>query len=526
MSSQNRIRSLPRTLHSLLEMRASERPDHPFLMASGQTWTFAELDRHASRLAHGLKRRGVGKGDHVLVMMAGSPAYLALWFAVSKLGAVEVPVNGAYRGAMLRHVLQTAQVRLAIVEDAHRAVFLEASDGLVDPAAVLDPDALFTESDEDGPFASADVAAGDPAGIIFTSGTTGPSKGVVMSHRHQMSFGLFFSEITGFRADDVAYNYLPFFHIAAKFLTLGTMLAGGRMALRPVFSLSRFWSDVHEYGVTVCVAVGGLCHLLNSAPERPTDAENPLRLIYAVPVPWEFKERFEARFGLELVEGYGGTESNLVAYSRLGEDTPRGSCGRPSDHFEVVILDEDGHEVPRGEAGEICVRPRHPRTVMTGYLGLPEKTLEAFDGCWLHTGDRAYMNEDGYVFFLDRMKDAIRRRGENISSFEVERMLNAHPDVAESAVVPVPSEVGEDEVKAIVVLREGSRLTPEALLRFAVETMPYFMVPRFVEFRAELPRTPTMKVRKVELRSEGRTDGTWDCEQAGLRITRRGLEPL
>ncbi len=527
MFSQNRVRSLPPTLHGLLEMRASEHPDHPFLMASGQSWTFAELDRHANRLAHALKRRGVGKGDHVLLMMAGSPTYLALWFAVSKLGAVEVPVNSAYRGAMLRHVLQTAQVRLAIVEEAHRAVFLEASDALIAPGDVLDPDALFTEADDDGPFAgAADVAAGDPACVIFTSGTTGPSKGVVISHRHQMSFGLFFSEITEFRADDVAYNYLPFFHIAAKFLALGTMLAGGRMALRPVFSLSRFWSDVHEYGATVCVAVGGLCHLLNSAPERPNDAENPLRLIYAVPIPWEFKERFEARFGLELVEAYGGTESNLVVYSRRGENTPRGSCGRPSDHFDVAILDEDGCEVPCGEAGEICIRPRHPRTVMTGYLGLPEKTLEAFDGCWFHTGDRAYMNEDGYIFFLDRMKDAIRRRGENISSFEVERMLNAHPDVAESAVVPVPSEVGEDEVKAIVVLHKGSSLTPEALLRFAVETMPYFMVPRFIEFRAELPRTPTMKVRKIELRTEGRTGGTWDCEQAGLRITRRGLEPL
>lgn len=532
MSSSNGFRDLPRSLHALLELRAAECPEHPFLITAEQTWTLAELNRQADRMAQALRRRGVGKGDRVLSMMAGTPIYLALWFAVSKLGAIEVPVNGAYRGAMLTHILQTAQVRVAVVEEAHREVFRAACADLLPADAILDPGGLFGEENDaatpldDAAFDSADVESGAAACVIFTSGTTGPSKGVVISHRHQLSFGQSFREITGFAADDVAYNFLPFFHIAAKFLALGALLAGGRMALRPVFSLSHFWSDVHAFGATVCVAVGGLCHLLNGTPERADDADNPLRMIYAVPVPWEFKERFEARFGLELVEGYGGTESNLVVYSRRGEETPRGSCGRPSDYFEVAILDGEGYEAPRGESGEICVRPRYPRTMMTGYLGLPEKTVEAYDNCWFHTGDRGSMDGRGFVYFLDRLKDAIRRRGENISSFEVERMLNTHPEVAEAAAVPVPSEVGEDEVKAVVVLREGSRLTPEDLLRFAVETMPYFMVPRFIEFRSELPRTPTMKVRKIELRSEGRGGSTWDCEKAGLRITRRGLEPL
>lgn len=525
MAAGYRVDELPRTLHALLEERAAGRPDHPFLMADDRTWTFAELDAHADRIAQALWRRGVRPGHRVLVMMGGCGTYLALWFAVSKLGAVEVPVNGAYRGAMLRHVLETAPVVAAVVEAPLRGVFLDAAAGLVDAADVIDPLAFAHDALDDLGLTAEYRAAvrtgpGDPAGVIFTSGTTGPSKGVVMSHRHQMSFGLFFAEIAGFRADDTAYNYLPFFHIAAKFVALGAMLQGGRMLLRPVFSLSRFWDDVRAYGATVCVAVGGLCHLLNSQPERPDDADNPLRLIYAVPVPWEFKDRFERRFGLRLVEAYGGTESNLVVHSRLDEDTPRGSCGRASEHFEVTIRDDDGYEAPRGQAGEVCVRPRHPHTMMTGYLGLPEKTLEVMAGYWFHTGDRAHMDADGYVFFLDRMKDAIRRRGENISSYEVEIELLAHPAVREAAAVAVPSEHGEDEVMAVLSLLPGAGLDPADLIAFLQPRLPHFMIPRYVQILPDLPKTPTQKAEKHRLRAAGITPDTWDRVAAGIRIRR------
>ncbi|MDF3075566.1 MAG: ATP-dependent acyl-CoA ligase, partial [Alphaproteobacteria bacterium] len=338
---------------------------------------------------------------------------------------------------------------------------------------------------------------------------------------HEVSFGAFFDEIVSLTEDDIAYNYLPFFHIAAKFLTLGPLLIGARMILVPTFSVSRFWPDVRQHKATVCVAVGGLCHILRSQPEQPDDADNTMRLVYAVPIPAEFQEEFERRFGVELVEAYGATESNLVVYSRPGQ-TPQGSCGMASPHFEVTIRDDDGFELPTNASGEICVRPRLPNTLLAGYLGMPEKTLEVMKDFWFHTGDRGYIDGGGNVFFQDRIKDSIRRRGENISSFEVERMLNACPGVAESAVVGVASSMGEEDVLAILVPQAGASVAPDALFNFAQNTMPYFMVPRYIRFVDQLPRTPTQKVRKIALREEGVTADTWDCERHGYRISSKG----
>lgn len=524
--------NLPPSLHRLLEERAARTPDRTFVLLEGRWWTYRELDLHSRAAARELARLGVRRGDHVAVMMPGCETYLALWFAISRLGAVEVPLNGAYRGEVLKHVLRTARPRMALVHSDHRDVFLAACEEILEPGDVHDPlgNAFAWRPEQADELAGlgpgVEVAPSDPASVIFTSGTTGLSKGVVASHRHQMSFGQFFADIVNFTPDDVAYNFLPFFHIAAKFETLGAMLAGGRMVMRPTFSLSNFWKDVREGGATLCVAVGGLCHMLNGLPPSPDDAHNTLRLIYAVPIPWAFKDAFEKRFDLRLVEAYGGTESNLVLYTRLDEPTPAGTCGRASPHFLITIRDEAGRVLPPGEVGEICVQARHPYTMMTGYLGLPDATAETMRGGYFHSGDRGSMDANGYVFFLDRSKDAIRRRGENISSYEVERILNAHPAVAEVAVIPVKAEIGEDEVKAVVVLKAGAPATPEDLLRYAVANMPYFMVPRYIEFREQLPRTETMKIRKVELRNEGLTAATWDCERAGLRITRRGIETL
>ena len=358
---------------------------------------------------------------------------------------------------------------------------------------------------------------------MFTSGTTGPSKGVVINNHFELSFAVIFNEIVSLRADDVTYNFLPFFHIAGKFIMLGTMLADCRMLLRPRFSAGQFWPDVRAHGVTVTVGVGGICHMLWAEPPKPDDADNPLRMIYSVPNPHDVQEAFLARFGLELTEGYGSTEANIVVYTRPGEPTPRGTAGRAPPYYEVAIFDEMDRPVPPGTSGEIVVRAKHPYILMEGYDGLPEATLAAFRNLWFHSGDRGHMDENGFLFFHDRMKDAIRRRGENISSFEVERTVNKHPDVAETAAIAVPAEVGEDEVKVVVVRNPGAALTEEALLRHCADEMPYFMVPRFIEFRADLPRTPTQKVRKVVLREEGITAATWDREAAGFKVTRDGL---
>lgn len=264
--------------------------------------------------------------------------------------------------------------------------------------------------------------------------------------------------------------------------------------------------------------------MLYAQPPQPDDANNPLRMIYSVPNPHEVLDEFKARFGVELTEGYGSTEANICVYTRPGEDTPLGSCGRAAPEYDVRIVDAQGYDCPPGVAGEFVVRPKYPNTLMAGYYGMPEKSLEAFRQLWFHSGDKGTWDENGYFFFLDRMKDAIRRRGENISSFEVERILNLHDDVAESAAIAIKAADGEDEVKVLVVPSSGADPSAEALLYYCVEEMPYFMVPRYIEFKSDLPRTPTQKVQKIKLREEGITPGTWDREQAGIRVTRQGVE--
>ena len=524
-------------VHRLLERRAAERPDHPVMHWDGRDYGYAALDREAGRLAAGLAARGIGHGARVAVMMENTPNHVFVWFATAKAGAVEVPVNTAYRGDVLAHILGSARVEAMVLDAAFvptvaaiagrcpaLATFVVDGDPAAArralPGAVLSLEALAAGG---GPAPARDVAATDTACIMFTSGTTGPSKGVVINHHFALSFAVVFNEIVSLGPDDVTYNFLPFFHIAGKFILLGTMLADCRMVLRPRFSVGRFWPDVRAHGATVTVAVGGICHMLHAAPPRADDADNPLRMIYAVPNPHDVLEEFQARFGLRMTEGYGSTEANIVAYTRLGEATPKGAAGRAAPWYEIAIVDEMDRERPRGESGEIVVRAKHPHILMEGYDGLPEATLAAFRNLWFHSGDRGHMDEAGFLFFHDRMKDAIRRRGENISSFEVERIVGKHPAVAEAAAVAVAAAVGEDEVKVVAVRTPGATLTEEALLRHCAAEMPYFMVPRFIEFKDDLPRTPTQKVRKVELRAEGVTAATWDREKAGFRVTRDGL---
>jgi len=516
-------------VHEGLDYWADIQPNEVFLLTDDQKVTFGQMREATNAVANELIKIGVKPGDMVGVMMSGSREYLSIWLAISKIGAIEVPINTAYKGMLLEHVINTAKLRYVLSSNDHVET-LEAACSKVD----LDID-IISDTETSSIKLSAILAgrntacpdikvnADQAACVLFTSGTTGPSKGVVMSHAHQVSFGTSFNHIVSLKKADTTYNYLPFFHIAAKFLALGSLVAGARMALTQTFSLSRFWPDVEKFEATVCIAVGGLCHMLRGLPPSEFDFKNSLRLIYAVPRPTEFLKEFEKRFQLEIAEGYGSTETNLVVYTD-GQKTPDGSCGRSSPFFDVVIMDEAGNVLPPNSSGEICVRPHHPNTVMKGYLDMPEKTLEAFSNLWLHTGDRGYVDKDGFFYFQDRMKDAMRRRGENISSFEVERMVNAHPDVVESAVVAADSELDEDEVLAVIVLKEESEVTNEQLLTFFAETMPYFMVPRYIRTLEKLPRTPTHKVRKVELRQQGVTQDTWDCILAGLKVTKNGIK--
>jgi crotonobetaine/carnitine-CoA ligase len=361
----------------------------------------------------------------------------------------------------------------------------------------------------------------DLATVLYTSGTTGPSKGVMMSHAHCYYFSWTVVENLGLKADDVDYTCLPLFHANARLMcSYPCLLAGAQIAMTGRFSLSGFWKDILHFGATVFNALGAIGPLLLSALPRPEETDNPARLAFMVPQPKDHKA-FEERFGLRVSTAYGMTEINLPTFNPLDEDLPAGSCGKAIPAYECMIVNECDEEVPLGEVGEMVVRPKEPYTLLSGYYNLPDKTVEACRNLWFHTGDAMYRDENGWFYFVDRIKDAIRRRGENISSFEVEAVLNSHPQILESAVVSVKDqELSEDEVKACLVLQPGETLAPEELIKYCVPRMPYFHVPRFIEIMESLPRTPSGKIRKVQLREQGLTPNTWDREKAGIKVSR------
>jgi crotonobetaine/carnitine-CoA ligase len=291
------------------------------------------------------------------------------------------------------------------------------------------------------------------------------------------------------------------------------------MVLSDKFSASRFWEDIRKAQATQFNYLGAVIPILDKQPEKPDDLDNPVRIALGAGCPQAVMDRFEKRFGLKCMEGFGMTEIGIPVHTTLYDRRP-GSCGKPLPIYEIKLLDDQDEEVPVGEPGEIVFRPLEPFTMMLEYYNMPDKTLETFLNLWFHTGDLAKRDADDYLYFVDRKKDALRRRGENISSFEVERAINTHPKVLESAAIAVKSELAEDEVKICVVLKPGEELDPEELITYADERMPYFAVPRFVEFMDALPKTPTERVQKHLLKQAGITANTWDREKTGIKVSR------
>jgi crotonobetaine/carnitine-CoA ligase len=332
-----------------------------------------------------------------------------------------------------------------------------------------------------------------------------------------------YAETNRLDSDDVLMNFLPFFHIGAKFLTIAALGIDGRMHLQPRLSVTNLLEEVREHGVTNFIAVGGICGMLLSRPASPEDATTSLRVVYAVPDPASVHDEFESRFGCRLTSAFGSTEIGFPIMRFPEDPFIPGASGRPSPYYEVKIFDEYDNEVRANAVGEIVVRPKGPYLVASGYVGMPERTAETWRNLWMHSGDRGRMNEDGWLWFEDRASDSIRRRGENISSFEVESLIGQHPSVAEVVAVAVPSEAMEDEVRVLVIPRTGTYLTHEDLLKHCARTMPYFMIPRYFDIVEDFPRTPTAKVEKYKIRQTGLSSSTWDREEAGWVLRSRRL---
>lgn len=508
------------TIAGLLYDHVQDRGDAVFLRESDRDWTYGEVWNEVERVAGGLSHLGIERGDHVALLLDNGSRFLVTWFALSRLGAVEVPVNTAFAGEPLAHVLGHSDSVAIISEAGYLPRISEVPpavrQGLRQIIAVgsgPDREGSGTVAWEELEGTAPDVAVGprDTAAIMFTSGTTGRSKGAVLSHRYFLMMAA--ANVANMRLspEDTYYTCLPLFHGMAQLSgTAAPLLAGARIALVPRFSVSAFWEDCRRFGVTGFGAIAAMTTMLHNQARTPEDRDHKVRFAFSVAVPATIQRSFEERFGVRLIDGYGITEGGQISYSPY--DAPRvGSCGKPVSHYQVELHDEQGAPVPTGEIGEIVVRPRTAGVTMDGYYADPEATLTAFRDLWLHTGDVGRFDEDGYLYFVDRRKDVIRRRGENISSFEVEALVARHPGILEAAAYPVASELGEDEVMVAVVLDPTAAPTWADIIKHCREVLPRYAVPRYLRRLEELPRTPTEKVEKFRLRTEGVTEDTWEA---------------
>ncbi len=522
-----------RVLGAVLEEQAGRLGERIFLNFKGQAeLSYQELNKRANLFANSFLDNGIQKDSKVAVFLPNCPEYLYSWFGLAKIGAVMVPVNTAQKGELLGYILDSSDAEAVITNEALLKRIQEIENQLAKVKQV------FVQGDQDDSqtnipvsniknFAKSSSATppikvkhSDPLTILFTSGTTGPSKGVIMSHHYYYHAARTIGRGMGVSEDDVLYTCLPLFHVNAQVCTvLAALLYDAQVALYEHFSASSFWHEVRTSGATVFLALGAMGNILYKAAAQPQDGKNNVRLAMVVPPP-EDVQGFERRFNLQVVyETFGMTEG-IVTPPAIAEPRRPGCCGRPTEDTEVGIVDEDDQMLQPHQVGEIVTRPREPYTMMSGYYKMPEATLQTFRNLWFHTGDLGYLDADGYLYFTGRKKEAIRRRGENISAFEVEKIINQHPSVLESAAIPVPSELGEDDVKVVVVLKDGAQLTPGELVDFCNQRMAYFMVPRFIEFRSALPKTPTQRVEKYKLQLDGNTPETWDREKAGYQLRR------
>lgn len=519
------LAGIPLRVDALVRTAAERWGSNPFLLVDGGVArTFEQLDEAVNRVAHGLLADGLSSMDRVAIMADNVPEYLDAWFGVSRAGGVEVSVNTAFEGAPLRYLLEQSGASTAVVQGQYVDAVLAERERLPDlrriwvigehaavgsGAEIVRP---YSELVADHAVVSLEVDDRAMGMLGYTSGTTGRSKGVMIPHRRMVASARDMVAIREISTDDVLYTCLPLFHGNAKILTaLPALAAGSQLALGSRFSASGFWPEIRACGATQLNYLGVMVAILNKADPSSLDRDHSVRLAWGAGAPEQAMRAFEERFGIVLLEGYGLTETGVVLSSTRSDRTP-GRCGRPVAGYQVEVVDAHDEILPEG-VGEIVVRPERPYTTMLGYWGYPNESLEAFRNCWVHTGDLGRRHADGSFSFVDRQKDALRRRGENISSFEVEDVLNQHPDVLESAVFPVRSELTEDDVMATVVVKHDATLTAQQLLDYCVREMPAFWVPRYLELTTEpLPRTPTNKVEKYRLVQRGSTAATWDRE--------------
>ena len=513
----------------LMDRFERECPDKVYIEFgdNGEQWTYRDFRTMVIQTAIGLQQLGVAQGDHVLVWMPNSREHLRVFFAINYLGAVFVPINTAYKGAVLAHVIDNADARLAIVH-ADLAPRLDGVPLASLKAAVVVgerrpcpglpthfyADVLLPQSGTLAPLARP-IEPWDSQSIIYTSGTTGPSKGVLSSYLHIYTNAgpETWTCVTG---EDRFLVNMPLFHIGGMGVVFVMFVRGGSVSFIERFDTATFLETVRRTKTTATFLLGVMASFLEKLPERSDDADTPLRLVFMVPLAGDIAA-FSKRFGCEVYTIFNMTE---ISTPIISEPNPlvRGTCGKQRAGVDVRLVDGNDCEVPIGTVGEMLVRTDRPWGMNSGYYKNPSATAAAWRNGWFHTGDAFRKDAEGYYYFVDRIKDAIRRRGENISSFEVEADVLAHPAVREVAAIGVPNEMSEEDVLVVVAPVEGHLIDPAALLDFLRPRMAHFMIPRYVRVLPELPKTATSKVMKHELRQQGVTADTWDREAAGIQV--------
>ena len=505
-------------LPCLIDKWAEEKPDREFIrFEAGTRWTWSETRTVALRTAAALQALGIGPGDTVLVWLPNGETFVRTWLGANYLGAVLVPINPSYKGRLLEHVIKTSGARLLI-----------AHPSLVERLATIDPGkiahVIVAAADLDGDPGRVDFSHApqlwDTQVIIFTSGTTGPSKGVQTSYLHLWTSGVATYGYIG--ADDRMLINLPMYHVSGTASFIAAVNVGASIALYDSFNTKEFWTQVRDTGATaISGLIGAMTTFLAKNDPHASDRDNSLKMVTLAPLN-ETTIALARRFGFDYLTGFNMTELSCPLVTDVNE-TIHHSCGRPRTGVQCRVVDDHDIEVPAGTIGELIVRSDRPWDQMTAYYGNPEATVAAWRNGWFHTGDLMYCDNRGNFFFVDRKKDAIRRRGENISSLEVEADVAGFGAVREVAAYGVASADGEEDVMIAIAPQPGQSIDPRALLEFLLPCMAHFMLPRYVRVMDALPKTPTNKIQKADLRREGITPDTWDREAAGFAIKRDRL---
>lgn len=528
------------TIPWLLHEAAHKWPNKTYLDFSGEKYTFAEVEREATRFAHGLSILGLAPGDRVCAMLDNVADNMLVWFAVNMLGGVIVPINTDMRGEFLRRQVADADGAIMVVERDYldRVLMIEndlpgvqtvvVRGSLSDPVAthrkVITLDSIRSENTTS---IQSKCQPGDLAILMYTSGTTGPSKGCMLSHNQVCNFGRRVVDDHQIVRDDIYWTPLPLFHVGASCAVgLSTLHVGATASIYPRFSASNFWSEVERAGATKVLMLSIMLSIIAEAPDTDVSTRcfGQLHAVIGMPFPGRLQEKWKERFGVRyaMCPGYGSSEVYPIVSMPIDTDNvPEGAVGRRHPDLDVRIFNDAGEECPPGVGGEIVLRPNKPDIIFKGYWRRPDATAEAMKDLWFHTGDLGRFDENGFLFFVDRKKDSLRKGGENISSFEVEAAFLKHPGVAEVAAHAVASELAEDDLKVTVVLKPGAVLTEEDLCIWSLDQLPRFAVPRYIEFRDALPRTPTGKAQKHLLRSEGVTPSTWDRNLSEVVLRKR-----